>query len=209
MRHRFVVERSATLWIAIAALILGYALGHGGTFGQAGAVGSLLVDDRGTPTGAEGGAVAEVVCTPAPQATATVPPTPTATPTPEPPAMAGQPVPYGEDWTITVTALYLTPTVGSFTAEGIFAVVAMTITNDGLRERNFRFAELRIQDAAGREYRPASAYTGTAWTMRFAPGIPADVTIAFDVAADTGEWFIVQSRTDPSFRVRVEQSQLG
>jgi hypothetical protein len=223
MRRCFAIGRSTTPWIALGALLLGYVLGAAGSFDRAGAVGARQATNQASPAGSDAAATSEVgqlqtrvaelptaaVCTPAPRATATPVPSPTATPTAVPPAAAGEAVTYGDGWTITITSLYLTPTIGAHTADGIFALVGMTITNDGREERSFRFADLRLQDAAGRVFRPAGVFTGTYWTSRFAPGMPTDATIAFDVAVDTGEWFIVQSEADPTFRVQVAPSRLG
>jgi hypothetical protein len=95
----------------------------------------------------------------------------------------------------------------------MFAVVGMNVRNDASAERSFDFWSLRLVDASGRVFEPAIAATVVANTSHpytgFDPGIPRDVALVFDVAADTGERFILESTADPTFRVEVMLTRLG
>ncbi len=162
------------------------------------------------------GSPVAVACTPAPTATATATPAPTATPTPVPPVASGQPVPYAEDWTITVTGVGLNPTVGSQTASGVFATVNLTVLNDGNGVRRFPFDDLLLRDVSGRTYEPSVSGSVEArlrgpagWGTPFDPGISADAVVVFDIAPDAEGPFVLESTTDPTFRVEVSQERSG
>ena len=218
-----------TLWVALAALFVGFLAGQNRLGGPAGAQDETPNPVEATATreaeleelerlrAQVAGSPVAIVCTPAPTATATPTPAPTATPTLVPPVASGEPVPYAGDWTLTATGVALQATVGGQTATGVFAAVELTILNDGSVQQPFPFAELRLLDSEGRTFQPAVAATVDAaleagvggWYFPFAPGIPADVVVVFDVAADAEGPFILQSTQNPTFRVEVSQERSG
>jgi hypothetical protein len=146
------------------------------------------------------------ICTPA--ATAT----PTATPTPVPPVAAGQPVPYADDWTLTVRDATTAEEFGGMQAVGRFVRIDLTIVNGGPEGRRFPFGDLALLAGDGRVFEPSSDATiraGTSWLMSFPPSLPTEAAVVFDVADDVGESFVLQSRDDPTFRVAVALVQRG
>ena len=218
-----------TIWVALAALFVGFLAGQTRLGGPASA-------QYETPSPADATATREAeveelerlraqvsgspvpaVCTPAPTATTTPTPAPTATPTPVPPVAAGEPVPYADDWMVTVTGLGLQPTIRTQTATGVFAAVELTIVNEGTAQRPFPLDEFVLVDSAGRTFTPSVAASVDAalaagvggWNALVAPGIPTDAVVVFDVAEDAGEAFILQSTEDPTFRVEVSRARSG
>jgi len=146
--------------------------------------------------------------TPVPTATATV----TATPTVVPPVAAGQDVPYGADWSVNVAGVTMMPTWNGHTAEGQFAQVFVKITNNTEKQTPFPFLDLRLRDSSGRVFVPplpvetdneAGLYYG------YPPSLPTDGFVIFDVAADATGPFILESTTDPTFRVLVQVEVRG
>ncbi len=154
-----------------------------------------------------------VVCTPPPTATPTTVPSPTATPTPVPPVAMGQPVPYGEDWTIVVNSLTDAAPSDRAQPAGKFLQVNLTVTNEADRNRKLGFTNWVLVDEQGRAFQMADTATtqlyGPSWYLGTDPNLPADYTIVFDVATDSGPNYILQSRTDPTFRVAVQTQVLG
>ncbi len=218
-----------TFWVVLAALCVGFLIG------QAHSNGSASAQDE-TPSPADATATREaeleelerlraqvagspvaLVCTPAPTATSTPTPEPTATPTPVPPVAAGEPVPYADDWTVTVTGLGLRPTIRTQTATGVFAAVELTIVNEGTAQRPIPLGELVLVDNEGRTFPPSVAATVDAalergiggWNALLAPGISTDAVVVFDVAPGAEGPFILQSTEDPTFRVEVSQERSG
>ena len=146
------------------------------------------------------------VCTPA--ATAT----PEPTPTPVPPVPAGQSLPYGEDWTVTATGIGTSATVETIPATGIFAVVTLTVTNEASVALRFPADDFELVDDVGRISAPAltvTAIANRALPEELRPGTPANLVLVFDVAADVGSTFVLQSRTVPTFRVQLGQELRG
>ena len=153
-----------------------------------------------------------LVCTPA--ATSTPEPSPTATPSPTvvPPVQSGVPVTYDEVWTVTVTGVTLQPTYDRFTAEGVFANVTFTIVNNTGDAIRFPYQDLKLRDAQGRVYLPDRSVgfeLGSNWIERVSPSLPVDRFLVFDIAADAEGPFILESETDPTFRVEVEEEIRG
>ena len=218
-----------TCWIALGALFVGFLVGQARPGGPASAQDVTPNPSAATATRAAeleelerlraqvAGSPVPVVCTPAPTATTTPTPAPTATPTPVPPVAAGQPVTYADDWTVTVTGLDLRPAIRNQTATGIFAVVELTIVNEGTARRSIPIDEFVLVDNEGRTFTPSVAATVEAslaggvsgWNAPAAPGIPTDAVVVFDVAVDAGEGFILQSTEDPTFRVQVSRERSG
>jgi hypothetical protein len=146
-----------------------------------------------------------------PTPTATATPSPTPTPTLVPPAPLNQALPYQDDWTVTVIAVTKTTTVTGYnqsaTAEGVYIVVNLTATNNTRDGQRFPFRDLILVDDRGRVFELAlyeSIMVSGNWSAAFPPSIPTDTAIVFDVTPDIGDRFILESRTDPTFRVQLE-----
>jgi len=146
------------------------------------------------------------VCTPAATATAT------ATPTPVPPVTAGAPMPYGDDWTVTVRDVSLLPTFGNSTAKGIYVQVNITAVNDTATPQRFPYDDLVLRDANGRVFLPAfdvKVQNEGKYFMVYPPSVPTDAFVVFDAPADAKGPFILESTVDPTFRVIVEEAARG
>jgi hypothetical protein len=155
---------------------------------------------------------APLVCTPL--ATSTPEPTraATASPTVVPPKLAGVPVAYDNAWMVTVTGISLMPRIGTFTASGMYAQVNLSIVNTANSERGFAFTDLVLRDERGRVYTldlEALDAFASGFIAQYPPSIPLDAFMVFDVAADAEGPFILESRTDPTFRVSVEVEVRG
>ncbi len=154
---------------------------------------------------------APVFCTPPPE-TPTAIPTPTVEATPVPPVASGQPLPYGEDWTVTVTGLSLLPAFAGQTAEGAFAKVDLTIINNEEAAQAFPYSDLVLRDAQGRAFLPdpiVATQNEAGFYAVFPPSLPTPRFVVFDVAADAEGPFVLESTTDPTFRVEVSQERSG
>jgi hypothetical protein len=156
------------------------------------------------------------VARPSMSPTATVVPSPTATPTPVPPAPMNQPLSYRDGWTITVTDVTKAATVrgsnNSATAKGVYVVVNARIVNNEGENRRFPVRDLVLVDERGRHFEPAIYETIMVTenlSGAFPPSEPIDTTWVFDVDADVGGRFILESRTDPTFRVQLEVALRG
>jgi hypothetical protein len=146
------------------------------------------------------------VCTMPPTSTPTPSPTATATPTLVPPVAAGQPLPYAGDWTVTVDDVSMLPNFFNLTPKGIYAKVSLTITNDTGKARAFPYKELDLRDAQGRTFvTPIEIISSNqaGWFSPFAPNLPSDGFVIFDIATDATGPFILESTADPTFRVQI------
>jgi hypothetical protein len=154
-----------------------------------------------------------VVCTPPPTAIPTVEPSPTATPTPVPPKAMGESLEYVDGWTVVVNSLTIPGTSDRISPAGKFLQVSLTVTNNSDENRSFPFRDLSLVDEQGRSFRMSdeatTQYYGPSWYLGSDPYLPADFTVLFDVAADAGSNFILESRADPTFRVAVQMQVLG
>ncbi len=218
-----------TFWVALAALLVGFLIGQA-------RFGSLVSAQVTTPSPNEATAAREaeleelerlraqvagtpvaVICTPAPTVTSTPESSPTPSPTSVPPVAAGELVPYADDWTVTVGGVALRPSIRGAIATGIFAAVDLRLVNEGTAQRPFPLENLVLVDSAGRTFTPSVAATVEAsietgvggWNSPIAPGIPGETVVVFDVAADASDPFILQSTTDPTFRVEVSRERSG
>lgn len=115
-----------------------------------------------------------------------------------------------------VTSVVKTATVSGYnqsaTAQGIYIQVNLLITNNARDRRMFPFGELILVDARGRVFEPAlmeSIMVGRHWSLTFPPSIPTESAIVFDVLPDAGDTFILESRKDPAFRVRLDVQLRG
>jgi hypothetical protein len=139
-------------------------------------------------------------------------PTPTVEPTPVPPVAAGQALPHGDGWTVVVVGATARPAVGTEAPDGVFVELALTVTNNGDRRRTFMATDLVLVDAQGRTYvvdTAATAELDMAWGVPVPPSEPSERRLVYDVAADAGQTFVVESMIDPTFRVAVTLAQRG
>ena len=147
-----------------------------------------------------------LVCTPATTATATV------SPTLVPPVAAGAPMPYGKDWIVTVKDVTLRPTFAKSTAKGVYIQVNITAVNDSATPQRFPYDDLVLRDASDRAFLPAidvKVQNEGEYYMVYPPSVPTDGFVVFDAPADAKGPFILESTTDPTFRVTVEEAARG
>ncbi len=141
------------------------------------------------------------VCTPAPTETP-LPPTPTATIIPALPA--GTPVTYLDLWTINVMTIAPTPG-GAIQPAGQFMQVNLTLKHNEGSSQPSPLPDFQLIDAQGRR----SGYDlsvnqdllGAANGLPIAVGAEESRAIIFDVAADAGTDFVLESSKDPLFRI--------
>jgi hypothetical protein len=206
-----------TLWVTLVALSIGFVAGRLWTPAGTGATTS-----SGTPV-ADATATREAELeeleqlrtqvaqagTPCAQTA-----TPTATPTPAPPAAQGQPVPYGDNWTVAVTGAASASNVTDYFPDGVFILVNLNITNNEADKRYFRYSDLRLVDKNGRVFASDTLVSSRvpidhSISSRFDPSIPTDTVAVFDVATDAGQSFILESTADPTFREQVNLEMRG
>ncbi len=224
MRTRLSQTTMTSLWLVFLAIVAGFVLGRASAGGSG--PGALAQSDAGgaRATATRAAELMElerlrtqvaqtppaVICTPA--ATAT----PTPTPTPVPPAAMNTPLPFADDWTVMVTSVVKTAMVSGFnqsaTAKGVYVQVNLLITNNARDRRTFPFGDLILVDTQGRVFEPAlmaSIIAGGTWSFFFPTSDPTASAVIFDVPADAGDIFVLESRKDPAFRVRLDVQLRG
>ena len=209
----------ATVCLFILAIWVGRASMGGGT---ARADDELAMRMSGSP-GADATATREIelaelsmlrtqiasgssACTPAATTTAT------ATPTPVPPVAGGQSIAYGEDWEVTVVDISLMPTFGKTTAKGIYAKVSIIAVNGTSSPQRFPYDNLVLKDALGRAFLPAfevKIQNESNYFAWYPPSVPTDGFVMFDTPADATGPFVLESTTDPTFRVLIDVEERG
>jgi hypothetical protein len=135
-----------------------------------------------------------------------------ATATPVPPVAAGAPMPYGDDWTVTVVDISMMPTVRDVKAPGQFAKVSIIAVNNTSDDERFPYDTLLLRDATGRVFRTSQSANGqdiANWYARFPPSVAQGGYVYFDVAIDAKGPFILESTTDPTFRVLIDVEVRG
>jgi hypothetical protein len=148
-----------------------------------------------------------LACTPAPTST----PSPTATPVP--PSQTGVPLAYGDIWTITV--LGISPAMSPPDAEvtGKLMQVNLTASHSAPTGKLPPLTDFRLVDSNGHFSVPSTALNqsvfGSGWGLHVSPGVTANLSVVFDVAADAGDSFILESNADPMFRVAMTVEQRG
>lgn len=150
------------------------------------------------------------VCTPASTST----PLPaTATPTVVPPIAAGQPIPYGDTWSVTILGIAPVPAGGQVPTQGQLLrlnVVVANQTNDTVFPP---FAEWLLTDASGQSYavssQASSALAGVGWRLPVGPGMTENRAMVFDLPSDAGTTFTLESRDEPTFRVALRIEARG
>ena len=150
------------------------------------------------------------VCTPAPAETS-LPPTPTATIVPA--TATGEPVAYGDEWLVTVLGIAQVPSTGDPTPDGQFLRVNVTIqslTNTAILPP---FTDWILVTPSGQAYdvdlQASNDIIGVGWGFHVPAGRTADRAMIFDVPADAGTSFVLESRREPGFRVSVALQSFG
>ena len=113
---------------------------------------------------------------------------------------------------VTNAGINMMPTFDQFTAEGIYAQVHVEIVNNTAVQRAFPFEELVLRDEQGRVFAPDSqvpTVNQAGWFSPFPPSLPTPGFVVFDIATDAEGPFILESTTDPTFRVLVETEVRG
>ncbi|MEA2597814.1 MAG: hypothetical protein QOF01_4283 [Thermomicrobiales bacterium] len=152
-------------------------------------------------------------CTPPAAPAATGVPSSTPTPTPVPPAAMGQEVAYGDRWTVVVNTLAPAPPSSKYTPAGKLVQLGVTVTNNAAEHRLLGFDSWILVDEQGRIFQMAPEATtqlhGPDWYLGSEPSLPDDLTIVFDVTLDAGPAFVLESTSDPLFRVAVQMQVFG
>jgi hypothetical protein len=144
-----------------------------------------------------------VVCTPAE----------TPTPTEVPIAPMGTPVRYMGDWTITVAGITPYPALTDPPPTGKYVMVSLSASHAFPNGRVLLLPDFYLRDAQNRfavaDEQVNRSVFGILWMPNVEPGQTADAAIIYDVAADAGDAFVLESRSDPGFRVAVTVEQRG
>jgi hypothetical protein len=214
---RFRSERIRTkpvvAWLLVSALLLGFLIGRVVASGPAASAAATEPDATATRTAelAELDALRTQVAQ-QPTACATNP-TPAVTPTLVPPGEMGEPYPYAGAWTIVVKDASPVAPTGNSKPKGAFLRVNLTLTNNSQKPAVMYFANMVLVDTQGRAYpfaeNASHEILGNTYQFIIQPSLPVDTPIIFDVASDAGTSFVLQSTTDPTFRVKVEIVQRG
>jgi hypothetical protein len=134
------------------------------------------------------------------------------TPTPVPPVASGVPVPYGQDWIVTVVDISMVPTVGDATSPGVFARISINAVNNSTTAQRFPYDELVLRDARGRVFTTSQSANSNDlenWYAKFSPSVSRNGYVYFDVAADAQGPFVLESTAVPDFRVLIDVEQRG
>lgn len=186
------------LWVAMIAAVLGYGAGR-------------VVDDRGTAA-AEIARVSQTEGTPLTECVPAATPLPSPTPTAPPPAGMNTPRPLDRTWTITVLDATKATTIDTTSADGVFVRLSLAVVNTGQEAQRFPVDGLMLRDGADRRFAwslPGTVNANPPTTFQLPPGGPTDLILVFDVPADASDPFILESKTDPTFRIQIELAQRG
>jgi hypothetical protein len=200
-------------WFIVSALVLGFFIGRVASDGPA--VSAAANEPDATATRTAELAELDALRTQVAQQPSACPqtPTPAATPTPVPAGDMGQPYPYTDAWTVVVKDAEPVLSSGDVQPKGAFLKVNLTITNNRSEHELFPFTDLQLVDGQNRTFlvsqEGSNAIIATNWDFFIDPSIPVDKSVVFDVATDSGTSFILQSTTEPTFRVKVEVVQRG
>jgi hypothetical protein len=149
------------------------------------------------------------VCTPA----ATETPAPTSTATRVPISPTGLPLPYGKLWTIVVLGISPAPISTDLAPSGKFMQITLSVSHSSRTSEYLEVADFLLTDDAGRFSVPLPLSNplmiDLGWQYELDPGVTRGRAIIFDVAADAGDSFILESNADPTFRVGMTIEQRG
>ena len=143
------------------------------------------------------------VCTPAADVT----------PTEVPAAPTGTPLPYRDIWTITVHGIAPMPGSDAVKPSGQFMQVNLAVSHSSTKSEIFPFADFVLRDNSGRvaviDQTINRQIFGNAWLLGVLPGATEERSLVFDVPADAGSSFTLESQVDPTFRVAMTVEQRG
>ena len=199
-------------WLIVSALLLGFIAGR--MIGPNPHVNAAATEPDATATRAAELAELEQLRTQvAAQATACADDQPSPTPTQVPAGEMGHEYPYRDSWTVVV--IEAVPVSGTDTVKpnGAFLQVDLTLTNTGRENEIFPFYELVLVDSQQRSYAvsPDASRDLIApdWDFFVEPSQPTAKSVIFDIAPDAGTTFVLESTTNPAFRVNVAIVQRG
>jgi hypothetical protein len=202
-----VLTKRTAMGMLALVLLIGFAVGR--FVASDGTAGAAALQSDATPAATEDVAQTPACVSPSP----TPEPSPTATPTPVPPVPMGTPVNAADNWTVVVTGMTAAPTIEDVQPTGKFVQVNATLTNNATEGRTYNFRDWVLVDSQGRVFGLADGATtkssGTSWYRGVDPSLPKDFKLIFDVAADAGPAFVLESRSDPTLRVAVQIQVLG
>jgi hypothetical protein len=148
------------------------------------------------------------VCTPAVSPTAD-----SATATPVPASATGVPLSYRDKWTITVVGIVPVPGSDTVRPAGNFMQVSMVLSHSQTSIQFVPYTDFMLSDGAGRysavDQGVNRGLLGNDWLLGVQPGEARDWSLIFDVAADAGDSFLLESKADPMFRVAMTVEQRG
>ena len=116
------------------------------------------------------------------------------------------------DILVTVVDIAMMPTVRDVKAPGQFAKVSIIAVNNTSDDQRFPYDTLQLRDATGRVFRTSQAANSqdiANWYARFPPSVAKGGYVYFDVAVDAKGPFILESTTDPTFRVLIDVEVRG
>jgi hypothetical protein len=198
-------------WLIVAALVLGFFVGR---LASAGPSASAAEPDATATRTAELAELDQLRTQVAMQATACADDSqPTATPTQVPAGEMGQEHPYADGWTVIVIDAVSVPSTDAAKPTGAFLQVNLKLTNNGRENEIFPFNELVLVDSQQRSYTISTSASreliAQDWDFFVEPSKPTVKPVIFDVAPDAGTSFVLESTSDPAFRVKVEIVQRG
>lgn len=149
----------------------------------------------------------DLVCTPA----ATATPEPTATQVPA--VQAGTPISYQGLWTIAALGIAPLPVSNDPRPSGKFMQVTLEVSHSASSIQLIPYTDFLLVDSAGRfanvDQGVNRAYLGNAWLQGVEVGVKEIRSLIFDVAADAGDSFVLESQADPTFRVALTVEARG
>jgi hypothetical protein len=199
-------------WLVVIALVIGLAIGRGSSIGPVARAADPTVDATATRT-AELAELNDlrtkvaqtVVCTPPATSTPTMTPEPTFTPTVVPVVPVGEAIQYGKTFTITVNGITDVGQPDDLQPNGRFLGVYVTMENLTNSPQWPSFDDWRLVDSSGKSYRLDSQATqnvfGKTWGLPVSKNATEERGVVFDVPVDVGDTFILESDTQPTFRV--------
>jgi hypothetical protein len=198
-------------WLIVSALVLGFFVGRVASDGP-GASAAASEPDATATRSAE---VAELdaLRTQVAQQPSACPETPVVTPTLVPAGEMDQPYSYTDAWTVIVHDAQPVTAPAEVKPNGALLRVNLTLANNGSKRELFPFLDLVLVDSQNRTFLVSlggsNAIIGADWNFFIDPSIPVDKSVIFDVATDAGTSFVLQSTSEPTFRVNVEVVQRG
>jgi hypothetical protein len=118
-----------------------------------------------------------------------------------------------DTWTITVLGISPTVNPDGVKPAGKLMQVSLTASHADASAKLPPLPDFRLVDSKGRfsvvDIALNQSKFGSDWGLSVNPGVTATVSVVFDVAADAGDSFILESNADPTFRVAMTVEQRG